>query len=113
MLPSGAIAIDPAAISPDLAQDDEPRLCPTPVKDRRTNDMGVGYENYIKGVVNPGNPTPPYMGYELPNVARAVSFDDCEHSTGTMIEIKDGYAGFLETDWGESARCNDISEAGY
>lgn len=40
------------------------------------------------------------MGYELPNITRAVSFDDCEQSTGTMIEIKDGYDGFLESDSG-------------
>lgn len=40
------------------------------------------------------------MGYALPNLTRAVSFDDCERSTGMMIEIKDGYTGFLETDWG-------------
>lgn len=40
------------------------------------------------------------MGYKLANAVRAVSFDDCEHSTGTMVEIKDGYLGFLETDWG-------------
>lgn len=100
VLPGDTIALDPAAISSDLVQDDEPRLCPAPVKDRRTNDLGLDYENYIKSIVNPGNPTPPYMGYELPNLTRAVSFDDCEHSTGTMIEIKDGYTEFLESDWG-------------
>jgi hypothetical protein len=72
------------------------RLCPEPAKDRRTNDLGLAYENYIKSIANPENPTPAYMGYQLPNVASVVSFDDCEHSTGTMVEIKDGYAGFLE-----------------
>lgn len=97
VLPGDTIALDPAAISSDLVQDDEPRLCPAPVKDRRTNDLGLDYENYIKSIVNPVNPTPPYMGYQLPNLTRAVSFDDCEHSTGTMIEIKDGYAEFLES----------------
>ncbi len=101
VLSSSTVAIDVAAVSPDLVDDDEPKLCPDPVKDRRTNDIGLDYENYIKSIVNPENPTPPFMGYELPNDARAVSFDDCEHSTGTMVEIKDGYAGFLESDWGK------------
>jgi hypothetical protein len=71
------------------------------VKDKRTNDRGLAYENYIKNIVNPGNPTLPYMGYRLSNSANAVTFDDCEHSTGTMVEIKDGYAEFLESDWGQ------------
>jgi hypothetical protein len=96
------VAIDAAAVSPDLVDEDEPRLCPVPVKDRRTNKMGLEYENYIKSIVNPENPTLPYMGYKLPNAVRVVSFDDCEHSTGTMVEIKDGYAGFLEDDWGRA-----------
>jgi hypothetical protein len=100
VLSGSNVAIDAAAVSPDLVDEDEPRLCPDTVKDRRTNDLGLEYENYIKSVVNPENPTPSYMGYELLNVSRAVSFDDCEHSTGTMVEIKDGYAGFLESDWG-------------
>jgi hypothetical protein len=96
VLADGNLAIDTAAVSTDLVDKDEPRLCPLPVKDKRTNDLGLEYENYIKGLVNPENPTPPYMGYKLPNAARVVSFDDCEHSTGTMIEIKDGYEGFLK-----------------
>jgi len=100
VLSGSNVAIDAAAVSSDLADEDEPRLCPDPKKDRRTNEMGLDYENYIKSIVNPENPTPPFMGYKLPNAARAVSFDDCEHSTGTMVEIKDGYAEFLETDWG-------------
>jgi hypothetical protein len=70
------------------------------VKDRRTNAKGLEYENYIKGIVNPGNPTPPYMGYRLQNAT--VTFDDCERSTGTMVEIKDGYADFLRTEWGRT-----------
>lgn len=94
--------MDAAAVSPNLVNKDEPRLCPDPTKDRRTNDLGLEYENYIKTIVNPENPTPPYMGYMLPNVGKGTSFDDCQHSTGTMIEIKDGYAEFLKTDWGKT-----------
>ena len=100
VLSGSNVAIDAAAVSPDLVDEDEPKLCPDPVKDKRTNDLGLAYENYIKGIVNPENPTPSYLGYVLPNAARIVSFDDCEQSTGTMVEIKDGYAGFLGSDWG-------------
>jgi hypothetical protein len=101
VLADGNLAIDTAAVSTDLVDKDEPRLCPLPVKDKRTNDLGLDYENYIKGIVNPENPTPPYMGYMLSNIGKGPTFDDCEHSTGTMVEIKDGYAEFLESDWGK------------
>jgi hypothetical protein len=100
VLSSGTVAIDAAVVSPDLVDKDEPRLCPLPVKDKRTNDLGLDYENYIKGIVNPGNPTPPYMGYMLSNIGKGPMFDDCEHSTGTLVEIKDGYTGFLASEWG-------------
>lgn len=102
VLSGSTVAIDAAAVSSDLVDDDEPRLCPDPVKDKRTNDLGLDYENYIKSIVNPENPTPTYMGYVLPKVAGSVAFDDCEHSTGTMVEIKDGYADFLDSDWGKA-----------
>ena len=95
------VETEPVAVSPDLVDDDEPRLCPDTAKDKRTNDLGLDYENYIKSIVNPENPTPTYMGYTLPKVAGSVAFDDCEHSTGTMVEIKDGYAGFLNSDCGK------------
>ncbi len=44
LLPGGTLAIDPNSISSDLVQDDEPRLCPAPVKDRRTNNLGLAYD---------------------------------------------------------------------
>ena len=106
VLSDSNVAIDAAAVSPDLVDDDEPRLCPAPVKDKRTNDLGLEYENYIKSILNPENPTPPFMGYKLPKVVGAVTFDDCEHSTGTMVEIKDGYEEFLESDWGRDFLAN-------
>lgn len=102
VLSDSTVAIDAAALSSDLVDDDEPRLCPDTTKDKRTNDLGLDYENYIKSIVNPENPTPPHMGYMLPKVAGSVTFDDCEHSTGTMIEVKDGYAGFLDSDRGKT-----------
>ena len=102
VLSDNTVAIDAAAVSSDLVDDDEPRFCPDTTKDKRTNDLGLDYENYIKSIVNPENPTPPYMGYMLPKVAGSVAFDDCQRSTGTMVEIKDGYAGFLDSDWGKA-----------
>ncbi|HEY1978858.1 MAG TPA: hypothetical protein VGH13_02135 [Xanthobacteraceae bacterium] len=100
VLSGSNVTIDVVAVSTDLVDDDGPRLCPDTVKDKRTNDLGLDYEDYIKSIVNPENPTPTYMGYTLPKVAGSVAFDDCEHSTGTMVEIKDGYAGFFDSDWG-------------
>ncbi|MGA8076937.1 MAG: hypothetical protein WB868_06080 [Xanthobacteraceae bacterium] len=53
VLSDSTVAIDAAAISSDLVDEDEPRLCPGVTKDRRTNDLGLDYENYIKAIVNP------------------------------------------------------------
>jgi hypothetical protein len=67
-----------------------------PAKDKRTNEKGKAYEVYIKGIVNPGNPTPPELAYELPNPKKMddmVSYDDCQRTTGMLVEIKDQYAG--------------------
>jgi Restriction endonuclease fold toxin 5 len=102
VLSDSTVAVDAAAVSSDLFDDDEPRLCPDTAKDKRTNDLGLDFENYIKSIVNPENPTPTYMGYMLSKVAGSVAFDDCQHSTGTMVEIKDGYANFLDSDWGKA-----------
>jgi hypothetical protein len=91
-------AIDPAAIFPNAANDDEPKLCPEPTPDRPGNDKGKDYEDYVKSIVNPENPTPRYWGFQLPNLGPTggpVHYDDCEHSTGTMIEAKDKYAWSL------------------
>ncbi len=98
VLSSGTLAIDPAAIFPNAANDDEPKLCPEPGPDRAGNDKGKDYEDYVKSIVNPENPTPRYWGFQLPNPGTTgdpVYYDDCEHSTGTMIEAKDKYAWSL------------------
>jgi hypothetical protein len=113
VLSGSNVAIDANAVSPDLVNEDEPRFCPLPVKDKRTNDFGLDYENYIKSIVNPENPTPPFMGHVLPNTAKAVTFDDCEHSTGTMVEIKDGYEGFLASTWGKGFLAGIVFGTGY
>jgi len=100
LLPGGSIAIDPTQISSNLPNKEEPRLCPPQVPDKRTNDLGLAYETYIKGIINPGNPTPPRFAYELPNPndpSDMVSFDDCEHRTGAFLaEIKDRHADLLD-----------------
>jgi len=67
VLPDGTIAFDTAAISPDLVDDDEPKLCPAPGKDRSGSERGRDYEDYVKKFVNPENPTPRGMGYQLAN----------------------------------------------
>ena len=103
VLPQGDVAIELRALPLIPANDNEPKLCPDYSPDRRTNDKGLEYENYIKSIVNPGNPTPSGMAYILPNPSsggKGVLFDDCERATGTMVEIKDGYADFLRTEWG-------------
>jgi hypothetical protein len=103
VLSSGTLAIDPAAIFPNAANDDEPKLCPEPGPDRPGNEKGKDYEDYVKSIVNPENPTPRYWGFQLPNVGPTgglVHFEDCEHSTGTMIETKDEYSGLLTFEQG-------------
>jgi hypothetical protein len=98
VLPQGTIVVDTAAASRSLVQDDEPKLCPKPVKDRRTNEKGKAFEIYVKSIINPGNPTPPDMAYDLPNPngGKPVSFDDCERTSGMLVEIKDHYEWALE-----------------
>lgn len=99
VLSDGGVAIDTAALSADLAQDDDPKLCPTLGPDRAGgSERGRDYEDYVKSVVNPDNPTPRGWGYQLPNPEKngdPVYFDDCQQSTGMMVEAKGNYAGIL------------------
>ena len=104
-LPDGTVVIDTSAISPDLADDDEPKLCPDPSQDRGGSERGRDYEDYVKKQVNPQNPTPRGMGYALlnPNSGNSVVFDDCQHATGMMVEAKDHYASLLSFDQGRKS----------
>jgi hypothetical protein len=92
VLPDGTIAIDIAAVSTDLVQDDEPKLCPAPGPDRvGGSEIGRDYEDYVKSIVNPENPTPRGWGFQLPNPEQngaLVYYDDCQQSTGMMVEAK-------------------------
>jgi hypothetical protein len=99
VLPDGGILIESAVASPDLAKDDEPRLCPIPGPDK-PNVLGREYENYVKPFVNPlPNTTPSGIGFQLPNPeesGKLVYYDDCRLTTGMMAEAKGpGYDGLL------------------
>jgi hypothetical protein len=111
VLPDGTIAIDTAAVSADLAQDDQPKLCPAPDPDRPGgSERGRDYEDYVKSIVNPDNPTPRGWGYQLPNPenkGNPVYYDDCQHSTGMMVEAKGNYAGVLSF---EPSRSNNSED---
>jgi hypothetical protein len=118
VLPGGNIAVDPAAVFPEAVNDNNPKLCPDPGLDK-PGELGRDYADYVKSIVNPGNPTPRYWGYQLPNpynFGKLVNYDDCQHSTGTMVEAKGpGYVeplkyGFVQQEWlEESGRQVDAS----
>jgi hypothetical protein len=94
VLPNGSVAVDLAAVAPSRTRPEEPRLCPLPVPDKfgqGPGSVGRAYEDLVKLTVNPEAPTPSGMGIALANPSaggKDVVFDDCEHSTGTMIEAK-------------------------
>jgi hypothetical protein len=92
VLPGDTVAIDTDAL-PGRPASDEPKLCPLPKPDRRTNDKGLAYEAFMRPIVNPGMPTPLGWGYYLPNSStrKPVEFDDCQLRTGIMIDYKDRY----------------------
>ena len=87
--PGGDIVVDRAAIFPDSANDNEPRLCPMPGLDK-PGERGRDYEDYVKSIVNPVDTTPRYWGFQLLNPTNGafVYYDDCEHTTGTMVDAK-------------------------
>ena len=93
ILPNDAVTIDADVLSGRPANDNEPKLCPLPQPDRRTNDKGLAYEAFMRPLVNPGMPTPLGWGYYLaiPDGGKKVEFDDCQHVTGTMMDYKDRY----------------------
>jgi hypothetical protein len=92
VLPGDHVTIDSDAL-PGIPANDEPKLCPQWEKDRRTNNKGLAYEAFMRPIVNPGMPTPLGFGYYLPNptTGKAVEFDDCQQTTGRMIDYKDRY----------------------
>jgi hypothetical protein len=98
------LVLDDAAIRAELPkdadEDEDPKLCPVPGKDKagRTSLAGEkdrDYEDYVKRQINPANPTPRGFGVQLPNPdsGHPVYYDDCQRQTGILIEAKGtGYA---------------------
>ena len=94
ILPNDAVTIDADVLPGRPANDNEPKLCPLPQPDKRTNDKGLAYEAFMRPLVNPGMPTPLGFGYYLKipdSGGKSVEFDDCQHVTGTMMDYKDRY----------------------
>lgn len=89
-LPDGTMMIDRVAIFPQTAvKSKEPDECPEASLDR-PHKNGVLFENFMKEIVNPGNPTPTLYGYKFTNplTARDVIFDDCQHRSGVLFDYK-------------------------
>jgi hypothetical protein len=96
VLPDGHVAIDADALPGRPANDNEPKLCPRPQPDKRTNEKGLEYEAFMRPLVNPFMPTPLGFAYFLMHPSgKAVEFDDCEQKSGTMIDYKDRYWDLL------------------
>jgi hypothetical protein len=91
----------------------EPELCPKPSPDKlHGNVRASNYEDFVKQVVNPGAPTPRGLAYVLLNHAsgRPVYFDDCQRSSGVMVDAKGpGYADHLtKMDWPGRGMAGDL-----
>jgi hypothetical protein len=74
-----------------------PKLCPDPGPDRPGAPLDNPYQRYIGELIN-GEALPPGLAVNLwnPLSGKLVHFDDCQLSTGTMIEAKGtGYAAIL------------------
>lgn len=79
---------------------DEPKLCPRPMPDKKGRNgdeknaqykKDLDYEDQIKALVNPDNPTPRAFGVQLPNPAaggKLVFYDDCQRKLVIMFEYK-------------------------
>ena len=99
------VILDTDALRAELpksgVEDEDPKLCPIPGKDKKGRTSAAGekdrdYEDYVKRLVNPDNPTPRGFGVQLPNPladGRSVYYDDCQRRSGILIEAKGtGYA---------------------
>jgi hypothetical protein len=124
VLAGSNVAIDVAAVSPDLAKTDEAKLCPAPVPDRPGSDRGKTYdddrarqyEDYVKQFINPPptGPTPSGFVYALPNPEQngvAVTYDDCQKTSGILFEIKgEEYAALLQIPQAEDSIRKQFSD---
>ncbi len=114
VLQRGNIAIDTSAIFPDVANDNEPKLYPMPGLDK-PGERGRDYEDYVKSIVNPEDTTPRYWGFQLlnPETGILIYYDDCQHTTGMMVDAKGpGYASLWTFDQGiDSVTCEFLGES--
>jgi hypothetical protein len=104
VLPQGNVTIETDALPGRPANDNEPKLCPLPQPDKRTNDKGLAYEAFMRPRINPTMPTPLGFGYYLtdPSTDKPVEFDDCQQMTGIMVDYKHRYWMLLsnpKTQW--------------
>jgi hypothetical protein len=82
-----------------LLNDNQPKLCPATVPDDH-GPNGLAYEELMKKLFNPGNPTPTNMAYGFYGPAgNLVKIDDCQQQSGILAEYKGpGYAYHLAKD---------------
>jgi hypothetical protein len=102
------VAIDADALPGRPANNNEPKLCPAPGSDKESGKKGRDYEDFVKASVNPPPfTTPRGIGFQLANPqtgGKLVYYDDCQHSTGMMIEAKGPvYAKLLTYEWGKKS----------
>ncbi len=93
--------VDPDTLPPEdprsSQRSEEPQQCPEPPRPDKPQGSAASkaYVAYVKALVNQP-PTPPGLGYQLPNPweeGALVFYDDCQRTTGSMIEYKGrGYA---------------------
>jgi hypothetical protein len=94
------LLISTTALAENIANSDDPKLCPAPEADRPgAREKDRDYEDYVKAIINPGKATPRGLAYWFSKPDGAVAIDDCQHSTGDLFEIKGhGYAKHLAKD---------------
>lgn len=102
LLTTGVLALDLAAVATERFKD-EPKLFPAPQRDKYghgEDSDARAYEDQVKALANPGAPTPSGLAVVLPNPlvkSGETFFDDCQRSTGAMIEAKGpGYDDLLK-----------------
>lgn len=94
---------DKAPVAAPAANDNNPKLCPDPSLDvpNRASPRSIAYQKQISALNNPQRPLPEGWGVRLlnPTTGKAVVYDDCRESDGTMIEAKGpGFADMLRSD---------------
>ena len=99
ILPNSYVAIDRTAVMPrGTGNDDNMNFCPKPEPDK-FHLKGLDFEDHMKRLINPENPTPRGFGIQRPNPfdnGKEVNFDDCQHRTGILFDYKGpGYATML------------------